>query len=74
MAILKKEDQKPVKLQIDLTGPQGNAYFLLGQVNKFAKQLGLDENKIQEEMKASDYENLIQVFDKYFGDFVDLIK
>lgn len=74
MAILKKEDQKPDKLQIDLTGPQGNAYFLLGQASNLAKQLGLDGNKIQEEMKASDYENLIQVFDKYFGELVDLIR
>tara|TARA_B100000941_G_scaffold290908_1_gene275805 strand:+ start:8030 stop:8254 length:225 start_codon:yes stop_codon:yes gene_type:complete len=60
------------ELVIDLDGPQGNAFFLLGQASRFAKQLGLDSNKVIEEMKSGDYENLISVFDKFFGDFVVL--
>ena len=57
---------------IDLTGPQGNAFVLLGYAKDFAKQLGLDYDKISEEMKSSDYENLVETFDKYFGDYVVL--
>lgn len=57
---------------IDLTGPDGNAFVLLGIARKFAKQLDLDSEKILEEMKSSDYENLIEVFDQYFGDYVIL--
>ena len=66
-------EKKPQReIVIDLTGPQGNAFFLLGTARDLAKQLDLDPNVIHEEMTASDYENLVQVFDKYFGDFVIL--
>lgn len=64
--------KKVKKLIIDLTGPDGNAFVLIGYANNFAKQLGLDPKPIIEEMKSSDYENLLQVFDRYFGDFVIL--
>ena len=57
---------------IDLTGPAGNAFSLMGNAKRFARQLGLDGDKIIEEMKSGDYENLISVFDKYFGDYVIL--
>jgi hypothetical protein len=57
---------------IDLTGPQGNAFFLLGQAGQYARQLGLDGDIIIAEMKSGNYENLVQVFDRYFGDYVIL--
>ena len=59
-------------LVLDLTGPQGNAFSLLGNASSLAKQLGLDDKQIQSEMTSGDYENLISVFDKYFGDYVIL--
>jgi hypothetical protein len=34
----------------------------------------LDSNKIREEMMSGDYENLVKVFDSYFGDFVILYR
>jgi hypothetical protein len=64
--------QPKSEIVIDLTGPEGNAFVILGYVNRFAKQLGLDANKIHEEMTSGDYENLINVLDSYFGDFVIL--
>ena len=57
---------------IDLTGPDGNAFALMAYARRFGKQLGLDWKSIIEEMKSGDYENLIKVFDKHFGDFVIL--
>ena len=57
---------------IDLTGPDGNSFVLLAYAKRFANQLDLDFNQIKNEMTSSDYENLIQVFDKYFGEFVIL--
>ena len=57
---------------IDLTGPDGNAYALMAYVGRFALQLGLDKEKIINEMMSGDYENLLQVFDGYFGSFVIL--
>jgi hypothetical protein len=57
---------------IDLTGPQGNAFFLLGQAERYARDLGLDGDQIITEMKSGNYENLVAVFDHYFGDYVIL--
>ena len=68
--IRKKQDSQ--EMVIDLIGPQGNAYFLLGTAKTLSTQLGLDTDEILADMKASDYENLVQVFDKHFGGFVIL--
>lgn len=57
---------------IDLTGPQGNAFVLLGLAQDLCRQLELDPKAVLEEMKSSDYENLIQTFDKYFGEYYTL--
>ena len=72
MAILSKPKTKGI--EIDLTGPQGNAFFLLGTAKNLAKQLGLDGNEIQKEMMSGDYENLLQVFDENFGSVVTLYR
>jgi hypothetical protein len=61
-------------ITIDLTGPDGNAFFLLGQAKRFCSQLGLDYKEIRSEMTAGEYENLVKVFDKYFGNFVTLLR
>lgn len=60
------------EIVIDLTGPDGNAFALMGHARNFAKQLGKDGNAIVKEMMSGDYENLIQVFDKNFGSIVTL--
>lgn len=57
---------------IDLTGPEGNAFVLLGHARKLSQILNMDSEKIQFEMTRGDYENLVEVFDKYFGDYVIL--
>ena len=57
---------------IDLTGPDGNAFNLLGLANKLGKQLGIDTKELQANMMSGDYENLIQEFDKAFGDYITL--
>lgn len=61
-------------IEIDLTGPQGNAFYLLGTARNLAKQLDLDETAICDEMTSGDYENLVQVFDKNFGSIVTLYR
>jgi len=73
MAILKKDTYR--KQVIDLTGPDGNAFVLLGTAMKLCKQIGISSSRtkeIMDELKSSDYENLIQLFDKYFGMLIDL--
>lgn len=60
------------EIVIDLTGPDGNAFALMGYARRFAKQLGLNSDAIIGEMVSGDYENLVEVFDKNFGDYVIL--
>lgn len=75
MAILPKEDRKKEKTVIDLQGPNGNTFYLLGYAESLAKQLkysDYDRKKLMEEMKSGDYEHLIQVFDEHFGQIIDL--
>ena len=68
--------QKPQTngIEIDLTGPQGNAFFLLGMTKKLATQLDFPQEFILNEMQSGDYENLIKVFDHYFGSVVTLYR
>ena len=68
------KSKKQTGIEIDLTGPDGNAFVLIGKAGNLAKQLGLDKAKIQAEMMQGDYENLIKVFDKHFGQFVTLYR
>ena len=71
MAIKKKQYKK---LEIDLTGPQGNAFYLIGTAKDLSKRLNIDSEPILKEMTSGDYENLIQTFDNHFGHVVDLLR
>ena len=73
--ILEKKETKG--LEIDLTGPQGNAFYLLGLAKKWGKELDMSEkyiNEMLEKMKSGDYENLVRVFDDEFGSIVIIYK
>jgi hypothetical protein len=67
-----RSKQPQTEIVIDLTGPDGNAFVLMGYARNFARQLALEPQPIIEEMMSGDYENLLEVFDKYFGDYVIL--
>jgi hypothetical protein len=71
---IKSKDEMPSERSIDLTGPDGNAFALLGQAKRYARQLDMDFNLIQKEMTSGDYEHLLNTFDKYFGGFVTLYR
>lgn len=70
--MIREKQHRTEPIVIDLSGPEGNAFVLLGKAKSFAKQLGKDGNSIVNEMRSGDYENLIEVFDREFGDFVIL--
>lgn len=57
---------------INLSGPEGNAFSLIGQAREYARQLDLDKNLITKRMMSGNYENLLKVFEEYFGDYVTL--
>jgi hypothetical protein len=68
--IVKKEDKPEQRIEVDLTGPDGNAFVLMGLAKRWAKDLGLDGEMITKEMMMGDYENLLDVIEHYFGDYV----
>ena len=68
------KDKKETGIKIDLTGPDGNAFVLIGKAGSLARQLGLDSKVIQSEMMKGDYEHLVNTFDKHFGNFVTLYR
>jgi hypothetical protein len=69
-----KQKVKKTGIEIDLSGPQGNAFYLMGVAQNLSKQLGLDSKSIIDEMMSGDYENLINVFDSNFGSIVTLYR
>lgn len=69
-----KKMKRPKKIIIDLTGPQGNAFVLLGIATKLAKELHMNVLPILDEMRGGDYDNLLEVFDKYFGNYATLYR
>ena len=73
------KDRKEIKhrpIEIDLNGPEGNAFVLLGYASRLGKQIyGYEKTEARlEEMKLSTYELLILTFDEYFGDIVTLYR
>ena len=74
MTIKNRDELENKRPEIDLTGPDGNAFVLLGIAQRYAKQLGKDAEAIRNEMTSGDYENLVNVFEREFGDYVDLYR
>jgi hypothetical protein len=70
--------RKPKKFrpQIDLSGPQGNAYYLMAVVEKTFRQSDAPHlgKVIVEEMKQGDYEHLVRTFDLYLGQHFDIVR
>jgi hypothetical protein len=61
-------------IEIDLTGPDGNVFNLIGVGRRLCKQLSLNPEEFTNKMMSGDYENAVNVFEEYFGDYVTLYK
>jgi hypothetical protein len=62
---------------IDISGPHGNAYYLIGAAAVFGQKLGRSLSEIDgviDDMKSGDYDHLVKVFETHFSDHVQLIK
>lgn len=73
--MIRSKQEKSEPIIIDITGPDGNAFVLMGIARRFGRQIGWDSGKCQDlinEMMDGDYEHLLQVFDREFGTFVIL--
>lgn len=70
-----KRSSVPQKILVNLDGPDGNAFYLIGlarQLCKTAKHLNLDGDAVEAEMREGDYIRLLLTFEKYFGQIVAL--
>jgi hypothetical protein len=75
--MIKQKQAQNKGIEIDLTGPQGNAYYLLGLASRWSKELQFSDSyrkEMLEKMRSSDYENLVKVFDDEFGSIVTLYR
>jgi hypothetical protein len=64
------------KIKIDLNGEHGNAFYLLSVTKDLATEAEegkFNWDEIYTEMTSSDYDNLLNVMEKYFGDIVEFI-
>jgi hypothetical protein len=77
MMIKSKKETGRGPIEIDLTGPEGNAFYILGVAKKLGYKLGMPAgviNTILSDMRSSTYDHLIEVFEKHFGDHVIMYK
>lgn len=58
----------------DLSGPDGNAFAMMAAAQRMAKQLGRDSEAILEDMQSGDYEHLVEVFEREFGEFFEIVR
>lgn len=58
---------------LDLSLEEGNVFNLIAIATRLSKQFELDGKAITKEMIASDYRNAVYVFNREFGDFIDII-
>ena len=75
--MIKKKVEKKGPIEIDLTGPDGNAYYILGVAKRLCKEFGMTkqyEKDLLDEMMSGDYEILLQTFDKSFGSVVTMYR
>jgi len=72
--MIRKKQKQTGPIIIDLNGPDGNAFALMAYAKQFATQLGWEDKgaALIENMMGGDYENLLEVFDNAFGEFVVL--
>jgi hypothetical protein len=68
--IVDKKKRVKSKLEIDLSGPEGNAFMLMGMASRWAKQIGLNASEVTADMMSGDYEHLLSVMEKHFGDHI----
>lgn len=71
--MIRSKSEKPSgPIEIDLTGPDGNAFALMAIARQLHRQLDLDvsQQAMLDEMMSGNYENLLAVMEKYFGRYI----
>ena len=72
--MIKSKDTLKRGIEVDLTGPDGNAYAILALAKRLCREFDVPFKPLMDKMTSGDYENLIKVFDDKFGSFVTLYR
>ena len=72
MAVVKREEYTQPRV-LDLAGPEGNAYVLLGIAHGLLEEQGMDPDMYITMMKSGDYGNLVRLFNELFGEFFTIV-
>jgi hypothetical protein len=62
---------------VDLSGPQGNAYALMGVARSIGRELNRPYNEIKDvetRMMSGNYNDLVKVLYLEYGDFIQFVK
>ena len=57
-------------IRVNLKGPDGNAFALMGIARNICKQTGEDPDPIISDMMSGDYEHLVEIFKEAFEHLV----
>lgn len=63
-------DVKYPEVEVQLSGEDGNAFFIIGRASRAARLAGLTQEQIDEfqgEARSGDYDHVLQTCMKYFG-------
>ena len=63
--------------QINISGPEGNAFALMGTAKSWMKQMEYPKDEsaaVLNQMMSGDYENLLNVFRENFGNICELVE
>lgn len=70
-------ENKRGPIEIDLTGPDGNAFALMGIARRLGNVINkrrggqyIDVKAIITDMMSDDYEHLLDVMEKHFGEYI----
>ena len=61
---------------INLSGPEGNAFYILGKAQQYCKDHNFTPEKTKEildDMKSKDYKHLVYIFQSQFGDEYEIV-
>jgi len=65
--MIKKKSERKVTFEVDLTGPDGNAFVLMAMAKEWARGTDKDWKALRAEMMSGDYENLLAVLEREFS-------
>ena len=60
----------PTGVVIDLSGPEGNVFYILGTCNRLARDFGLDGQEVKtfkEELLGKNYQQILDICQRWFG-------